>query len=138
MSLYQDVILDHYRNPRHRRTVDRFDAESHRVNPTCGDEITVRISVAEGIIKELGYETVGCAISVASASAMAELLNGGSVSAAADAYRAFREMFISRTQGDEELLGDCSAFFNLADYPARINCAILGWKALDEALGAVA
>lgn len=138
LSIYQEVILDHYRNPRHRKVVTGFNAESHRVNPTCGDEITVRIAVKDGVIRDLGYETAGCAISVASASAMAELLNGHSVSDAASAYQAFREMFISRSEGDENALGDCAVFFNLADYPARINCALLGWKALDEALGAVA
>ena len=138
MSVYQEVILDHYRHPRNRKVIEDFDAESHRVNPVCGDEITVRLSVKDNIITNLGFETIGCAISVASASAMSELLEGSDTSAARSAYSEFREMFLSRSKGDEEFLGDCAAFYNLSDYPARVNCALLGWKALDEALGKVA
>lgn len=135
-KMYQEIIVDHYRNPLNRRLIEDFDAESHRLNPTCGDEITLRISISGGFI-DLGYEMEGCAISVASASAMSELIKGEALSRAADAYLAFREMFISRSHGDDDVLGDCASFFNVADYPARINCALLAWKALDHAMGQI-
>lgn len=138
-SMYQDVILDHYRNPQGRGLREPFDAEVSHVNPTCGDEITVRVAVdssGDPVIRDVSYEGQGCSISQASASVMFEETSGRSVSDAMRVMDAFVELMHSRGQGepDEEQLGDLVAFAGVARYPARVKCALLPWMALKDAL----
>ena len=134
-SMYQEIILDHYKHPRGRYLLESPEGESHQVNPTCGDEVTVQVRRdAEGHL-HVGYEGQGCSISQASASVMSEMVEGMDV-ANADAVRhAFVEMMHSKGAGepDEDILGDGVAFIGVAKYPARIKCALLPWMALQDA-----
>jgi nitrogen fixation NifU-like protein len=134
-SLYQDIILDHYKHPRGRELLASPSGESHQVNPTCGDEVTVQVSLDEAGHLLLGYEGQGCSISQASASVMSELLTGTDPAAANIMRAGFVELMQGRgaIEPDEELLGDGIAFVGVAKYPARIKCALLPWMALQDA-----
>ncbi|MEX5631855.1 Fe-S cluster assembly sulfur transfer protein SufU [Parafrankia sp. FMc2] len=134
-SMYQEIILDHYRNPHHRGLRDPFDAEVHHVNPTCGDEVTLRVRVADGVVADVSYESEGCSISQASASVMADLVIGKSVAAALELEREFLTLMQSRgtQEGDEEVLEDAVAFAGVSKYPARVKCALLSWMAWKDA-----
>ncbi len=133
--MYQEIILDHYRNPHHRGLRDPFDAEVHHVNPTCGDEVTLRVRVADGVVADVSYESEGCSISQASASVMADLVIGKSVAAALELEREFLALMQSRgtQEGDEEVLEDAVAFSGVSKYPARVKCALLSWMAWKDA-----
>jgi len=138
-SMYQDIILDHYKNPQHRGLVDPFDAEVHHVNPTCGDEVTLRVRLADGTIADLGWDGEGCSISQASTSVMSGLVVGKPVTDALALERKFLELMQSRgtaelTEGDEEELEDAVAFEGVSKYPARVKCALLGWMAMKNAV----
>ena len=135
-SLYQEIILDHYRRPVGRGLRAPFDAEVHHVNPTCGDEISLRVrlsgSADDPVLDDISYEAQGCSISQAATSVMCEMLEGASVSQALER----QAEFLSMMQGnppDEDTLGDAVAFAGVAQYPARIKCALLGWMALKDA-----
>ncbi|OAA28071.1 nitrogen fixation protein NifU [Frankia sp. EI5c] len=134
-SMYQEIILDHYRNPHHRGLRDPFDAEVHHVNPTCGDEVTLRVRVADGVVADVSYESEGCSISQASASVMADLVIGKPVAAALELEREFLALMQSRgtQEGDEEILEDAVAFAGVSKYPARVKCALLSWMAWKDA-----
>ncbi|KPM54884.1 nitrogen fixation protein NifU [Frankia sp. R43] len=134
-SMYQEIILDHYRNPHHRGLRDPFDAEVHHVNPTCGDEVTLRVRVADGVVADVSYESEGCSISQASASVMADLVIGKSVAAALELEREFLALMQSRgtQEGDEDVLEDAVAFSGVSKYPARVKCALLSWMAWKDA-----
>lgn len=131
-GLYQEIILDHYKNPHGRGLREPFDGEAHHVNPTCGDEITVRVS---SDLSEVSYDGLGCSISQASASVLHELLQGKDVASAAEIHHAFVELMQSRGQiePDEEVLGDGIAFAGVAKFPARVKCALLPWMAFKDA-----
>jgi nitrogen fixation NifU-like protein len=134
-SLYQDIILDHYKHPRGRGTIDAPEGESHQINPTCGDEVTVQVALDAAGTLRIGYEGQGCSISQASASVMSELLVGHSPAQAEAARVAFLELMHSQGAGepDEGVLGDGVAFVGVSKYPARIKCALLPWVALQDA-----
>ena len=134
-SMYQEIILDHYKNPRGKGTLDAPTGESHQVNPTCGDEVTVQVRTdAQGHL-HVGYEGQGCSISQASASVMAEMVEGLDPVDAEQIRAAFLELMHSKggAEPDEEVLGDGIAFAGVAKYPARIKCALLPWMALQDA-----
>ena len=138
-SLYQQIILDHYKNPHHRGLVDPFDAEVHHVNPTCGDEVTLRVTVQDGAIAELGWEGEGCSISQASTSVMSDLVVGKPVDEALALQRRFLDLMQSQgkaelTETDEAELEDAVAFEGVSKYPARVKCALLGWMAMTSAV----
>jgi nitrogen fixation NifU-like protein len=138
-SMYQQIILDHYKHPHHRGLLDPFDAEVHHVNPTCGDEVTLRVRVADGAIADLGWDGEGCSISQASTSVMSELVVGKPVADAMALQERFLELMQSRgtaelTDGDEEDLDDAIAFEGVSKYPARVKCALLGWMAMKSAV----
>ncbi len=138
-SMYREIILDHYKNPQHRGLPEKFDAEVHHVNPTCGDEVTLRLRVSDGNITELGWEGEGCSISQASTSVMSELVVGRPVSEAMSLQRTFLELMQSRgggelSEADEEALDDAIAFEGVSKYPARVKCALLGWMAMKSAV----
>jgi nitrogen fixation protein NifU and related proteins len=138
-SMYQEIILDHYRTPHHKGLREPFDAEVHHVNPTCGDEVTLRVKLDDGVVTDVSYESMGCSISQASASVMTDLVVGKDLAAADEAYDAF--LALMRTKGDtdaviernEDLLEDAVAFEGVSKYPARIKCALLGWMAWKDA-----
>jgi len=139
--MYQEIILDHYRNPHHRGLRDPFDVEVHHVNPTCGDEVTLRVQVTTGadgtvVVEDVSYESEGCSISQASASVMTDLVIGRPVDAALATEREFSELMQSRGQlePDEDVLEDAIAFAGVSKYPARVKCALLGWMAWKDAV----
>lgn len=138
-QMYQEVILDHYRHPHHSGLREPFGAEVHHVNPTCGDELTLRLRLSDdaATVDDVSYEAQGCSISQASASMMADLVMGRPVSEALEVYEAFHTMISSRGQdeGDEEILDDAVALAGVSRYPARVKCALLGWMAFRDALG---
>lgn len=137
-QMYQEVILDHYRNPLHSGLREPFGAEVHHVNPTCGDELTLRLRLSEDgkSVEDVSYDAQGCSISQASASMMADLVTGQSVADSLERFDAFHAMISSRGQdeGDEELLDDAVALAGVSRYPARVKCALLGWMAFKDAL----
>src|SRR5262245_6903843 len=134
-QLYQDIILDHYKQPRGRGLREPFNAEAHHVNPTCGDEVTVRVAIVDDKITDISYEGMGCSISQASASVLHELLTGRTVDDAMTRVSSFTEMVGSRgqIQPDEKMLEDGVAFAGVAKYPARVKCALLSWMAFKDA-----
>jgi nitrogen fixation protein NifU and related proteins len=138
-SMYQQIILDHYKHPHHRGLPETFDAEVHHVNPTCGDEVTLRVSLKDGTVAELGWDGEGCSISQASTSVMSDLVVGKPISEAMQLQQKFLELMQSRgkaelTEADEEELDDAIAFEGVSKYPARVKCALLGWMAMKSAV----
>ena len=135
-SLYQEIILDHYRSPHRAGLREPFDAESFQINPTCGDEITLRVALDGDTVSDVSYETLGCSISQASASVLTDLVVGRSVTDSMKVLTAFQEMAQGRGQvvPDEDVLGDGVAFAGVARYPARVKCALLGWMAFKDAV----
>jgi nitrogen fixation NifU-like protein len=138
-SLYQQIILDHYKHPQHRGLPETFDAEVHHVNPTCGDEVTLRVRLADGVIADLGWEGEGCSISQASTSVMSDLVVGKPVDDAMVLQRKFLDLMQSRgsaelSEADEDELDDAVAFEGVSKYPARVKCALLGWMAMKSAV----
>ncbi len=137
-QIYQEVILDHYKHPHHRGLREPFDAEVHHVNPTCGDEVTLRVALADDgeTVADVSYDGQGCSISQASTSVLTDLVTGESVGDALKTVAAFTEMVSSRgtIEGDEEVIGDGIAFAGVSKYPARVKCALLGWMAFKDAV----
>jgi nitrogen fixation NifU-like protein len=135
-ELYQEVILDHYKHPRGAGLREPFEGESHQVNPTCGDEITLRVHVDGDTVADVSYDNVGCSISKASASVMYELVKDTKIDDALARLTEFSELMNSKGQGvgDEETLEDAVAFAGVSKYPMRVKCALLGWMAFKDAL----
>jgi nitrogen fixation protein NifU and related proteins len=134
-ELYQEIILDHWKHPRGKGLREPYDAEAHHLNPTCGDEITVRLRL-DGDRVEYSYDGLGCSISQAAASVLYELVDGRPLAEAMKIHDAFTELIGGRgtVEPDEELLGDGVAFAGVAKYPARVKCALLAWMALKDAV----
>lgn len=137
-QMYQEVILDHYKHPHRRGLREPFGAEVHHVNPTCGDEVTLRVALSDDgeQVLDVSYDGQGCSISQAATSVLTDLVIGESVGDALKTVAAFNEMISSRgnVEGDEDVLGDGIAFAGVAKYPARIKCALLGWMAFKDAV----
>ncbi|HEX6149678.1 Fe-S cluster assembly sulfur transfer protein SufU [Nocardioides sp.] len=134
-NLYQEIILDHYKNPHHAGLREPFEAEVHHVNPTCGDEVTLRVHVNDGVVEDVSYDAVGCSISQASASVLADLVIGKSVDDAMGVHETFQTLMQGKGQvePDEDVLEDGIAFAGVAKFPARIKCALLSWMAWKDA-----
>lgn len=136
-SLYQELILDHAKRPHGYGLVEHASAQSHQLNPTCGDEITLQLTVAaDGTLEPVSWEGHGCAISQSSASLMAQLFDGLPVSELAPRIDAFRTMMRSRgtVEPDEEMLGDAAVLSSASKFVARVKCAMLAWVAAEDAL----
>ena len=135
-SLYQEIILDHYKHPHHAGLREPFEAEVHHVNPTCGDEVTLRVHLGSGVVEDVSYDAVGCSISQAATSVMADLVIGKPV----DEAMAVQDTFLTLMQGkgqvepDEDVLEDGIAFAGVAKFPARVKCALLPWMAWKDAV----
>ena len=136
-SMYQEIILDHYKNPHGRGLREPYDAEVHHVNPTCGDEVTLRVKLDGDRVVDVSYEGLGCSISQASESVLSDLVVGKPLEHGLAVEQAFLELMQSKGQGeaDEDLLEDAVAFVGVSKYPARIKCALLGWMAFKDAAG---
>jgi nitrogen fixation NifU-like protein len=138
-SMYQEIILDHYRNPLHKGLRDPYEAEVHHVNPTCGDEVTLRVHLEgegdDARVADVSYDSMGCSISQASASVMSDLVIGKPVKEAMVVGEEFLALMQSRGQAepDEEILEDAVAFAGVSKYPARVKCALLAWMAWKDA-----
>ncbi|MEY3893635.1 MAG: hypothetical protein RIR78_413 [Actinomycetota bacterium] len=134
-NLYQEVILDHYKNPQNKKLSATYDAQVHHVNPSCGDEIDLNITVKAGVVEAITWDGVGCSISQASVSILTDLLIGKSIDGAYKIYDEFVALMQSKgtVTGDEELLEDAVALAGVSKYPARIKCALLGWMAFKDA-----
>jgi len=134
-SLYQEIILDHYKNPHGKGLREPYEAEVHHVNPTCGDEVTLRVHLTEGVVEDISYDAVGCSISQASTSVLIDLLVGKRLEDALAVHESFLALMQGRgtVQPDEDVLEDGIAFAGVAKFPARVKCALLSWMAWKDA-----
>jgi nitrogen fixation NifU-like protein len=139
-QMYQEIILDHYKHPHGRGLREPYEAEVHHVNPTCGDEVTLRVhltgSGGAARVADVSYDGQGCSISQAATSVLTDLVVGRTVSHAFDTMDSFVELMQGRGQvePDEDVLEDAIAFAGVAKYPARVKCALLGWMAFKDAV----
>jgi nitrogen fixation protein NifU and related proteins len=134
-DLYQQVILDHNRNPRHRGEPARHTHQAQGNNPLCGDRVTVYVQVEDGVIRDVGFDGSGCAISTASASLMTGAVVGKTVAEAERLFHDFHEMVVDpAAPADTARLGKLAAFAGVRGFPARVKCANLPWHTLHAAL----
>lgn len=135
-SLYQEVILDHYKRPQHKGLATDFDAQVHHVNPSCGDEITLNVKLNGDVVNAITWDGVGCSISQASVSILSDLLKGKSIADAEAVLNNFTALMQSKGTmvGDDEILEDAVALAGVSKFPARIKCALLGWMAYKDAV----
>ena len=135
-DLYAEIILDHYREKHHSGLREPYAVQVHHVNPSCGDEITLRVELDGGTVRDVSYEGVGCSISQAATSVMTDLVIGHDVAFGLGLHDEFLAMM--QGQGtvppDEERLEDGIAFAGVARFPARVKCALLGWSAFKDAV----
>jgi nitrogen fixation NifU-like protein len=142
-AMYQEIILDHYKHPHHAGLREPYEAEVHHVNPTCGDEVTLRVHLTgegeDAVLQDVSYDALGCSISQASVSVLSDLLIGKSVEDALVVHEAFLALMQGRgtVEPDEDVLEDGVAFAGVAKFPARIKCALLGWMAWKDATSQV-
>jgi nitrogen fixation NifU-like protein len=140
MDLYQEIILEHSKRPLHAGVREPFNAQVHHVNPTCGDEVTLRVQLSgqgrSAVIADVSYNALGCSISTAATSVLADEVIGHNVKEALTSFAAMRKMLTSKgaDPGDEDEIGDGVAFAGVSKYPARVKCALLGWMAFTDAL----
>ena len=133
--MYQEIILDHYREKHHSGLREPYGAQVTHVNPSCGDEVMLRVALDGDRVTDVSYEGVGCSISQASTSVMSDLVIGRTVDEALALHEDFTEMMHSRgeMEPDEDRLEDAIAFIGVAKFPARVKCALLGWAAFKDA-----
>jgi nitrogen fixation NifU-like protein len=142
-ALYQEIILDHYKNPHHAGLREPYEAEVHHVNPTCGDELTLRVHLSgagdEAVVEDVSYDAEGCSISQASTSVMTDLVIGKKVGDALAILDEFQALMQGRgtVEPDEDVLEDGIAFAGVAKFPARVKCALLAWMAWKDATSQV-
>ena len=134
-ELYQTIIQDHYREKHHSGLREPYEVEVHHVNPSCGDELTLRVHHDGDTVSDISYPAEGCSISQASTSVMGDLLIGGTTAHALELHDKFLEMMQSqgRIEPDEDTFEDAIAFAGVSKFPARVKCALLGWSALRDA-----
>jgi nitrogen fixation protein NifU and related proteins len=138
-ALYQEIILDHYKNPHGKGLREPHEAEVHHVNPTCGDEVTLRVHIDTAgkvpVVADVSYDALGCSISQASASVLHDLVVGKSVDEAMGIHATFQELMQGKgkVEPDEDVLEDGIAFAGVAKFPARVKCALLSWMAWKDA-----
>ncbi len=142
-TLYQEIILDHYKNPLNAGLREPYEAEVHHVNPTCGDEVTLRVHLSgtgpDAVVEDVSYAAEGCSISQASTSVMTELIIGKTVTDAMAVHEQFQTLMQGRgtVEPDEDVLEDGIAFAGVAKFPARVKCALLSWMAWKDATSRV-
>ena len=132
-SLYQEVILDHYKRPRNFGEVDPASGTAEGYNPLCGDQVSVSLRIEGDVVKDVAFKGVGCAISTASASLMTEAVKGKTRDEATQLFEDFRRLMTGDAEPTGEL-GKLEILSGVRDYPVRIKCAILAWHALHSAL----
>ncbi len=139
-AIYTELIIDHARHPVGKGLREPYTAEVHHINPTCGDELVLRVELGPGedpVLTDISYDGTGCNISMASVSILAEMATGQPLAAFGAQYQEFLRMMhgMGKVTPDEELLGDATAFAGVAQLPMRIKCALLGWMAVHDAVG---
>lgn len=134
-NLYQEVILDHYKNPLNKFLSKDYDVQVHHINPSCGDEITLNITLTGNVISKITWDGVGCSISQASVSIASDLLVGKTLDVSESITEEFMDLMQSKGKksGNELVLEDAVALAGVSQYPARIKCALLGWMAIKDA-----
>jgi len=134
-NLYQEVILDHYKHPENKGLTAEYDAQVHHINPSCGDEITLNVTLDGSMVKSVSWDGLGCSISQASVSIMSGLMIGKDIAEAQIVFDNFVELMQSKGSGnpDDSILEDAVALAGVSQYPARIKCALLGWMAFKDA-----
>jgi nitrogen fixation NifU-like protein len=133
-ELYQQVILDHHKKPRNFHTLEHANRRAEGFNPLCGDKISLQLVVdEEGVVREVGFQGSGCAISTASASMMTDALKGKTIAELERLFKSFHDLVTG--SGDESVdLGKLSVFAGVREYPVRVKCATLAWHTLLAAL----
>ena len=137
-TLYRAVIMDNYKNPKNKGLTrnDKYHFV-HLNNPSCGDDMNVEILIEDGIVKDIHHDGHGCSICCSSASVMSETLKGKKIEDAKKLILEFYELVMGNAPEDEEELGEAIAYMGVKDFPARIKCATLSWKALEKAISEV-
>lgn len=134
-NLYQEVILDHYKHPENKGLAATYDAQVHHINPSCGDEITLNLTLQGDKVSAISWDGIGCSISQASVSILSSLMLNKSLAQTQKILDDFVTLMQSKGTGtpDETILEDAVAFGGVSQYPARIKCALLGWMAFKDA-----
>ncbi|GLO67044.1 MULTISPECIES: Fe-S cluster assembly sulfur transfer protein SufU [Oceanobacillus] len=130
-TLYRQVIMDHYKNPRNRGTLEGDSVTVDMNNPTCGDRIQLQLHVVDGIVQDAKFEGEGCSISMSSASMMTQAIKGKKIEEALEMSHTFSDMMLGNDVDTEEM-GDIEALQGVSKFPARIKCATLPWKAMEK------
>lgn len=133
-ELYQEVIMDHSRRPRNHGTIEHANRTAHGDNPLCGDKVTVYLDLKGGLVKDIGFDGRGCAISMASASLMTEAVKGRTVEEASRIFEQFHDLVTGEGEVDEEALDKLVVLAGVRDYPVRVKCATLPWHTLTAAI----
>lgn len=133
-DLYQELILEHSKNPRNYRVLDPASHQAEGYNPLCGDHYTVYLNVEGGMIREITFQGSGCAISKSSASIMSQMLKGKTTEQAESLYAEFHNIVTGKSNSDAKDIGKLDVFSGVAGFPTRIKCAILAWHTLRAAL----
>jgi nitrogen fixation NifU-like protein len=137
-ELYQEVILDHSKNPRNFRELEGTPRTAKGHNPLCGDRLTLFLDVRDGVVADASFQGAGCAISTASASMMTESLKGKTEAEAEALFESFHRLVTGKStlpeDGDDEVLGKLAVFGGVRDYPVRVKCATLAWHTMRSAL----
>ncbi len=136
-DLYRDVILDHYRNPRHRGALPSPSVSKEGYNPLCGDDVTLDLTVKDGVVQDVAFRGGGCSISQSSASMMAEAVRGKAVDDVEKLFEGFTSMMTGSDDVDYDALGDLEALSGVRRFPVRVKCATLAWHTMREALQAL-
>jgi len=134
-ELYREVILDHYRSPRHHGSLASATVEREGLNPLCGDEISVALKVEDGTITDIAFKGSGCSISQSSASMMTDVVLGKSLADVATVFHDFTAMMQGSDEVDPLDMGDLESLTGVRKFPVRVKCATLAWHTLQEALG---
>jgi len=133
-ALYQELILDHYRRPRNKGSLEKADASVEMKNPLCGDEIELQVAFEGDAVSDLKFSGRGCSISQASASMMTQLVKGKRAEEIESIRKKFRDLMLGNSEPGDAELGSLRALSGVARFPARVKCALLAWNALETAL----
>jgi nitrogen fixation protein NifU and related proteins len=131
-QLYRQVIMDHYKNPRNKGSLEDGSLTVDMNNPTCGDRIHLNMKVEDGKVTDAKFDGEGCSISMASASMMTQIIKGKDVDTAMKLSEVFSNMMQGKEYDEDIDLGDIEALQGVAKFPARIKCATLAWKAMEK------
>lgn len=131
-QLYRSVIMDHYKNPRNKGSLETDAVTIDMNNPTCGDRIHLTLKVNDGVVEDAKFDGEGCSISMSSASMMTQIIKGKKVEEALELADIFSKMMMGEEYSDKYDLEDVEALRGVSQFPARIKCATLAWKAMEK------